>query len=480
MPTAPARARPSRPPLTIDGGSFRDPSGGVVLDGRERVFRFFRDKAAAEFGTLMQSGLLEKLESSGAVVGTRIADEADEAAVRRVVPDARLVVEHPRIPFISYACEWSFEMLKAAALSHLDSMSEGLRRGFMLKDATPFNIQFSGPKPVLIDVASFERHEDGAAWAGYTQFCRNFLNPLLLQSVRGMPFQGWLRSSLDGIDPAELSRLLPFRHKMRPSVFTHVVLQAWLNRRLTPQPGESSPGARRKIPTDAILRMADGLRGNIERMQRRKDDRWNWADYEKALPYTAEALATKELFIEESVAAAAPEVLWDLGCNTGRFTLLAAKSAKYVVAFDFEEAAVGSLYERVRDSHANVLPLVMDLTNPTPDHGWNQEERKGLRARGPADFAMALALVHHLRISGNVPVSRIAGWLAGISKAGVVEFVPKSDAMVQTLLRTRPDVYGDYTRESFEAELECHFDITETAELPGSERILYRYAARGG
>lgn len=477
MATAPVSPAQARRELTVDGGSFRDPAGGVVLGG-ERVFRFFRGDAAQEFETLMRSGLLEKLEAAGAVVETRLATEADESAVRQIVPDALLIVEHPRVPFVSYAHEWPFEMLKAAAISHLDTMKEGLRSGWMLKDATPFNIQFNGPNPTLIDIASFEPHKEGAAWAGYTQFTRNFLNPLLFQSVRGVPFQRWLRSSLDGIDASELSRLLPLRHKIRPSVFMHVVLQAWLNRRLTPAPSDSKQVSQQKIPTDAILRMADGLRGNIERMQRRKDTRWSWSDYEKALPYTPEALAAKERFIEEAVADAEPDVLWDLGCNTGRFTLLAAKHARYAVALDFEEAAIGSLYERVRGSHANILPLVMDLTNPTPDYGWNQEERKGLRARGPADFAMALALVHHLRIGGNVPLSRIADWLADISKGGVVEFVPKSDPMVKTLLRTRPDVYADYTRETFERELERHFNLLEVAQLPDSERVLYRYAAR--
>lgn len=477
MAVAPVSATPPHAGLRVDGGSFRDPSGGVVTGGG-RVFRFFRGDAADEFESLLQSGLLDRLSASGAVVATDRVAEEDVAAVQEAVRDAALVVEHPRIPFVSYAYEWPFEMLRAAAISHLETMTEGLRHGYMLKDATPFNIQFTGPKPVLIDVASFEKHEDGAPWAGYAQFCRTFLNPLLFQSITGIPFQRWLRSSLEGIDPAQLSRLLPLRHKLRPSVFIHVVLQSWLNRRLSPQTSESSEVTRRKIPTDAVLRMVDGLRGNVERMKRRKDTRWSWAEYEKALPYEPEALAAKERFIEESVALASPEVLWDLGCNTGRFTLLAAKHAAHVVAFDFEEAAVGSLYERVSGAHGNVLPLVMDLTNPTPDQGWNQEERKGLKARGPADFAMALALVHHLRISGNVPVARIADWLADVARAGVVEFVPKADPMVQALLRTRPDVYGDYTQESFEHELERRFDIAERVRLPASERVLYRIARR--
>lgn len=481
MVSAPRLRARKKDALRADPGSFRDPSGGVVLNGTDTVYRYFTSDAADDFVSLMESGLLESLAAGGSAVATRKAGDAEAKAVRKVVPKASLVVEHPRIPFVSYAYEWPFEMLQAAALSHLDTMREGLGHGFMLKDATPFNIQFAGANPLLIDVASFEAHEDGAAWAGYTQFCRTFLNPLLFQSITGVPFQPWLRASLDGIDPAMLSRLLPLRHKLRPSIFMHVVLQAWLNRKLSAKPSDTTNVSKRRIPRDAILNMAEGLRGHIARMRRRKDTRWSWADYERALPYTAEALAAKEQFVEQAVAAVSPKVLWDLGANTGRFTLIAARHSENVVAFDMEEAAVGALYERVREEkRENILPLVMDLSNASPDQGWAQEERRGLLGRGPADFAMSLALVHHLRISGNVPVARIAEWLAAASNAGIVEFVPKADAMVRTLLRTRPDVYDDYTQQTFEHELERHFEIVEVAHLPGSQRVLYRYESRTG
>jgi ribosomal protein L11 methylase PrmA len=476
--TSATSTRVDSPRLKPDPGSFRDPAGGVILDGDERVFRYLTSDAAPQFDALMQSDLLDTLSSSGAAVETRKATAADEAAVRQIVPDAELVVEHARIPFISYVYEWPFEMLQAAAISHLETMTAALDRGFMLKDSTPFNIQFTGTRPTLIDVASLEPHREGAPWAGYSQFCRTFLNPLLFQSITGIPFQNWLRGSLDGIDPSDLSRILPLRHKLRPSVFTHVVLQAWLNRRLSKQTPTEAEAITREIPTSAILRMAEGLLGNVKRVRRRKDSQWSWAEYEGRLPYTPEALEAKERFVERSISLAEPKTVWDLGCNTGRFTLLAAKHADYVVAIDGEDAAVGSLYGRCRNSHPNILPLTIDLMNPSSDLGWNQEERPGLRARGPADFTLALALVHHLRISGNVPLDRIVAWLGDVSMAGVVEFVPKADPMVQALLGTRPDVYADYTQGGFERALDRHFSIQESFGLPDSERVLYRYLRR--
>jgi ribosomal protein L11 methylase PrmA len=174
---------------------------------------------------------------------------------------------------------------------------------------------------------------------------------------------------------------------------------------------------------------------------------------------------------------AQPSILWDLGCNRGLFSTLAAKHAGYVVAMDFDEATVGALYERIKDSFPNILPLVVDLTNPEPDQGWAQSERRGLSARGPADFALALALVHHLRIGANVPLDRIFAWLASVTRAGIIEFVPKSDPMVQRLLSTRKDVCDDYTPECFEATLARVFRIDQRLALPGSERVLYRFSA---
>jgi ribosomal protein L11 methylase PrmA len=200
-----------------------------------------------------------------------------------------------------------------------------------------------------------------------------------------------------------------------------------------------------------------------------------WLDYEDQCHYEPEALQYKDRFVDAALARAKPGVVWDLGCNVGRYSIMAARYASYVVAMDGDEAAVGALYERISDQHTNVLPLTVDLMNPSPRQGWAQEERRGLGERGPAQFALCLALVHHLAISGNVPLGRIVEWLSTVAEAGVVEFVPKSDPMVQVLLRTRQDVYSGYTQAAFEEALREHFEITDMACLPKSERVLYLF-----
>jgi len=472
--------RETAPEIRLDPGSFRDPSGGVIHCGG-RILRYYNHHAAEGFHRLSAEGVLRDLEASGLIVGSQPIEPRSDPALYAAVSaetraDVALIVEHPRVPFISYAYDWPFEMLRTAAVHQLDVLEVALERGYTVKDATSYNLQFRGPEPVFIDVASLEPHVEGKPWAGYAQFCRMFLNPLLLQALRGVSYQPWLRHSVEGIDAATLSRLLGLKNKMRPGVFVHVVLQAWLNRRfsagLTLQRAAARP-----VPMSATLGLVRGMRKLLVALNQRRD-KTTWVDYEAHLPYAAEARAAKERYVEEAVQAVQPAMLWDLGCNQGLYSTIAARHAGYVVAMDFDEAAVGGLYEKVRGSHDNVLPLVMDLMNPDPDQGWAQSERRGLAARGPADFVLGLALVHHLSISGNVPLRKFGEWLSAITHAGIVEFVPKSDPMVQRLLSTRPDVHTDYTAEAFESALSARFRIAERYPLPGSERILYRFIGR--
>jgi hypothetical protein len=463
--------------VQADPGSFRDPASGVLLR-HNQVYRFFTSGHVADFEALVETGLLDSFVKSGAVIETKpiAMEEADE--LYHVVPETGLVVEHPRIPFISYVYEWPFEMLRAAAIRSLEILQVSLDKGFILKDATPYNIQFMGANPVLIDVGSFERYEEGIPWMGYSQFCRTFLNPLLLQSITGVPFQMWMRSSLEGIDPVHLNSLIPLRHKLRKNVFIDVVLQAWLSRRYSSRSSDSPSLKQRPIPKGVITGLVNRLKKSVAGLKRRGKAHSPWLDYEEQCHYEPEAQQDKDRFVEEALAKAKPDMVWDLGCNVGRYSIMAAHHASYVVAMDSDEATVGALYERIKDQHTNILPLTVDLMNPSPGQGWAQEERRGLRDRGAAQFALCLALVHHLAISGNVPLPRIVKWLSTIAEAGVVEFVPKSDPMVQTLLRTREDVYGSYSQAAFEEALREHFQITDVASLSKSDRVLYLFRRR--
>ena len=459
--------------ITFDPGSFKDPDGGVFYQGG-RVYRYFTPRGAARFRSMAKSGLLDPLIAEGAVMETREVSLGEVPGLLQVIPGAAFVVEHPRLPFISYCYEWPFEMLKAAALCHLEVLRVALDKGFILKDATPYNVQFIGSQPIFIDVASIEPYTEGQPWDAYNQFCRLFLNPLLLQALTGVRFQQWLRGALNGIAPAELGRVLSWRQKLRPSVFPHVVLQAWLERTFASKGSVGFDPQQQTIPRKQILRLINKITATIERLKPGKPNS-HWMGYDDENSYSLEGQSDKEAFVERFLAAQKPKVVWDLGCNTGRYSAIAARHTNHVIAIDSDPDTVDLLYREARESASNILPLVVDLLDPSPERGWAQAERSGLLKRGPADVALCLALVHHLAITGNVPLQNVVSWLARVARSGVVEFVPKEDPMIQVLLRFRRDVYDGYTQATFEAALREHFQINEQCTLPGSGRTLYSF-----
>jgi hypothetical protein len=451
-------------------GSFRDPAGGVY-HYRDRVFRYLTDEGAREFRELANSGLLKQLADSGAVIPTRelAGGEATELGLDPSIP---LILEHEPIPFISYMYEWPFELLQTAALQYLTALRLSVEHGFILKDATAFNTQFRGSAPTMIDVASFEPHSPGRPWAGYAQFCRMFLNPLLLHSLTGEPYHHALRSSIEGIAPSELKRRLPFRRRLRKDIFIHVVAQAWMGNRFSGDVDALKSVANEQVSQKTLHKLIDQLERTISGLSR-PGATSNWTDYEADCHYHDEAAAAKRHFVDSVLQERRPELVWDLGCNRGEYSALAASAGSYVVAMDGDEQVVGGVTRRTDMDHSRVLPLVMDLSNPSANQGWAQTERQGLSTRGPADLALVLALVHHLTLSGGVPLGGVVDWLADNARAAVIEFVPLDDPMAQRLLATRLHQPHGYDEPTFRRELERRFQVTRVESLPQSGRTLY-------
>lgn len=459
----------------LDPGSFRDPAGGVVfLDAR--VVRYLIDAAGTDLLGLLERSWFQELVADGKVVRSsplRLSEIPSVSELDSNISNITVVVEHPRIEFLSYPYEWPFEMLRVAAEQQLELTAKAFANGHMLKDATPYNIQFRGTRPIFVDVPSFEQYTAGEGWRAYSQFCRMFLNPLYLHAYGRIAFQPWLRSRLEGIDAGLTRRLLPLHSKVRMSVFIDVVLQSILEQRFANSESIVNAATKRIIPDNVVHSMIGRATKTVERLRRPKADS-AWAAYDQTKShYPPEAEAFKEAFVRGTLERARPRTVWDLGCNTGRFSFISARIAESVIAIDSDEPSIDMLYRRARESQPNILPLVMDLTNPSPNQGWAQGERRGFSERGTADVALCLALIHHVAISGNVPFSRFVDWLASLTRAAVIEFVPKSDVMVQRLLLTRKDVYHRYTPEAFEAAISRRFRIVERAELPNSERVLY-------
>jgi len=452
-------------------GSFRDPSG-VVFTREGTLYRQVNQGYAPDFDRLLASGLYEDLIGRGLLVAH---EEVDPALA--LTPDAYRVIRPERIPFISYPYEWCFGQLKAAALATLRLHSLALDHGMVLKDASAYNLQFVGARPVLVDTLSFARYQPGEPWVAYRQFCQHFLAPLALMRHRHVDLARLLRACIDGIPLDLASRLLPRRTRLGVGLGVHIHLHASMQRRHARRAAAPSRG--RGMGLQAMRALIASLEAAVRRLTWRAGGT-EWADYYQETNYSDEARQHKEALVADFLAICRPQMVWDLGANTGLYSRVASRQGAYTVAMDVDPAAVELNYrEAAREKDSGLLPLVMDLTNPSPALGWSHTERMSLLERGPADAALMLALVHHLAIGNNVPLPMVAAFAARCCRNLIVEFVPKEDSQVQRLLASRVDIFPDYHREGFERAFAGAFETTDCRQIKGSERTLYLMRARG-
>ncbi len=455
--------------------SFRDPSGHIFeLDGV--LYRHVAPSYRHDFDALIESGLYRSLSAERMVV----SHEEVDASSLGGHSDAYRVLMPERIPFVSYPYEWSFSQLQDAALLTLDIQQRALDHGLWLKDASAYNIQFVGGAPIFIDTLSFEKYPEGNPWPAYQQFCRHFLAPLALMALVDVELGKLLRVHIDGIPLPLASKMLPRRSWLGFSLLTHIHLHAKSIRRFQSTDADATPSADTKATTSSVsktslLGLVDTLRSAIRRF-RWKPAGTEWGEYYGATNYDREAREHKVELVAKFITEAAPTTVWDLGANTGEFSALAARQGIETVALDVDPAAVEKAYLRVRSSgESQLLPLLMDLTNPSAALGWSHAERMSLRDRGPVDLAMALALVHHLAISNNVPLPMVAEFMRGLCQRLIIEFVPKSDSQVRRLLASRPDIFDEYDQEGFEAAFGEHFELLRREPIRGSDRVLYLF-----
>ena len=457
---------------TVLSGSFRDPSG-FLFWRRGTLLRQVQRSYAEHYDALLSSGLYQKLVDKQLLIPHREVslDQAKDGSDPR---DVYRVLQPERIPFISYPYEWSFSQLKDAALTTLRIQKLALAQGMTLKDASAFNIQFWRGRPVLIDTLSFEQYREGRPWVAYRQFCQHFLAPLALMAYRHIQLNELLRTNIDGVPLPVASKLLPWRTRLVPGLLMHIHAHASSQKRYAAQ---SIKHRQRKVSRNALLGIIGSLGGALRRL------RWQpggteWADYYNDTNYSSAALATKKALVSDYLERLEPGTVWDLGANNGMFSRLASERGIPTVASDIDPAAVEFNYLecRKRDDEL-LLPLLMDLTNPSPALGWGHDERMSFLDRGPADAVLALALIHHLAISNNVPLPKLAEFFQRAGRALIIEFVPKEDSQVQRLLATREDVFPDYRQDKFEEAFAEYFRIETQQAVEGSERTLYLMTA---
>jgi ribosomal protein L11 methylase PrmA len=454
----------------VEPGSFRDPAGRVFRVG-ERVFRAVMDSGVNDFARANQSGILRRLVDNGKLIDfADVTDQAPEWGLEQ----ANILLSHPRIPFISYPYEWSFSLHKAAALAHLDLHLELLSEGFTLSDATAYNIQFDSTQPVFIDHLSIRPYAEGEIWAGHRQFCMQFLNPLLMWSALDVQPNHWFRGSLEGIAPEDLAKLLPLRKRLSWTVLTHVIAQAAMQNRSTRTALPSGEYRKARLPRSGFEGMLRGLRSKIARLEV-PAHRTVWSAYANNTSYGMPEAEEKHAFVKEMVSAVQPDLLYDLGCNSGDYSKTALEAgAGKVIGFDFDHGALEVAYRRAKAEKLALLPVWLDAANPSPAQGWGQRERTGLSDRAHPQALLALAFIHHIAIGRNVPLEMATDWLLSLAPSGVIEFPHKSDPMVQVLLSQRADIFPNYDNAIFAKILSSRARIVRSKDVLPT-RTLYWY-----
>jgi ribosomal protein L11 methylase PrmA len=448
-----------------NAGSFRDPSG-VVFNRDGRILRQVNDAYREQYDALLSSGLFEQLVAKSMLINHR---EVDEAGVEG---SPYKVIEPDIIDLISYPYEWSFSQLKDAALMTLRIHRHALDHDMVLKDASAYNIQFDHGRPVHIDTLSFDFYREDEPWVAYGQFCRHFLAPLYLMNFVDLRLLQLMHVYIDGIPLDFASKLLGSKGGFGAKSHIHWHAKSVVKHGQAGQHAQSQP-AQIKLSKFKMTAMIDSLIKTVEKLEL-KGEQTEWGDYTDRTSYSQIGADSKKRVVSRFIETVTPSITWDLGGNDGTYSRLALRGGdEFVAVFDIDPLAVERNYREVRETQENLLPLLVDLTNPSPAMGFAGKERPNLPDRQTPDCILMLAVIHHLAISNNLPMEMIAAWLSDISAHLIIEFVPKSDPQVQVLLATREDIFDTYHEQGFEAAFSQKFDIIEKCRLDASERVLY-------
>lgn len=458
------------PKREFANGSFRDRSARVFYcDGL--ICRAIDASALEEWTWVSTRPFFQEAMNAGQIIRTSLASTED-CLLSNTAYVATL--RHERVPLITWPYEWCFSMLRDAALLQLDLMDRSLKEGCILKDASAYNFQFWGTHPVLIDTPSIVRMDPGTPWEGYRQFCQMFLYPLMLQAWKGVHFQPWLRGSLEGIAPEQFARVLSWFDLFRSGAITHVWLHARLQAVAETSVSTASSLQAHGFNKQMIQNNITGLTRLVNRLQWKAANS-EWSDYDNVAGPVSRDGHDKEQFVEKVCVSGHWKTVWDLGCNQGRYSRIAAKHADVVVAMDADHLTIDRLYRSLRDENNRIIvPLVTDLTDPSPGLGWRGQERSPMSHRSRPDLVLCLALIHHLVIGRNLLLSDVISWLASLQATVVIEFVDRKDEQVQWLLRNRKDVFTDYNKEEFLRLIESHFVVQKQIVLPSGTRTLYQ------
>jgi len=458
--------------MNFDEGSFRDPAGRVFYH-LDKIYRLVNSSGIHRLEFIKEKDLINKSQQHGFLIKSNILNDDQLSSIG--FKKGSVIVEHEKIPYISYPYEWSFSQLKTAALHHIDFHLFLLNQGATLLDASAYNIQFIGSQPKFIDILSIKKYEDGEYWFGHKQFCENFLNPLILSSKKGVQFNNWFKGNLEGIQTADLNSILNFFDKFSYNIFVHVYLLNKFDNKYKNQNKKINFNLKNNFPKKNFKSMLIQIRNFISKLQPKKI-RTIWENYSSLNTYKKteenEKIKIVKDFIDNNNL---PRVI-DIGCNDGLYSKIALKNnTNYVVGFDYDPISIDRAFNSLDKNQKNFLPLIFDATNPSSNIGWNESERKSFSKRANFDGLLALAFEHHLAIAKNIPLEDALSWLIRLAPKGLIEFVPKNDETIQKMLKFKGDIFPEYSEENFKVFIERKAKIISIKEITSSGRKIYQY-----
>ena len=453
--------------MALETGSFRDPFGQIFIQN-QKIYRCIYQPGLKDYHSACEKGIYDHL------IQRKLLIDHVETDFESAPGASKICLEHPRLPFVSYPWEWSFSMLKDAALLHLEIMEYLIPKGFWLRDANAFNTQHTENGLVLIDTLSIGEKIPQSPWVAYSQFCSHFLAPLATAAYCDIRTLGLWRNYIDGFPLDFAVKMIPFYKKFSPRLFMHLILHAQFQKKAD-QKEDLLVDQNHKKPRMnevSLIGVIKSLKNCIAHINWKKNSKI-WANYDAIRTYNDEDVKEKADYIRTAVEKLTPSMVWDLGGNTGEFSLIAAEKGAWVISIDGDPACTELIYTKITKTEKGkrIIPLTMDLANPSAGMGWENKERQSLTQRGPADLLLALALIHHLVFSANIPLERIAGWFASLCEHLVVEFMPPEDPMIQKLLQNRPE-HLPYSLEAFKAGFGKYFEFCDQKTLR-NKRVLF-------
>lgn len=459
--------------IQIEAGSFRDPAGKIFYKDN-KVFRVLENEGIKRFKFLKSSGLLNDIIQKEFLIECK---EISDGEMSFENFKENKIIEHKKLDYISYPYEWSFEQLKDAAIHHLNFHIYLLKKGATLIDSSAFNIQFNAYKPIFIDLLSIKEYEDGEYWTAHRQFCENFLNPLILKSIKNIDYNNWFKGNLEGITTKDLNSILSFKDKLSYNIFTQVVMLDYFDNKVIKSKNfDVNKINKKKFPKNSFLSMLKNLKNFILNLNIKKD-KTTWDDYSKNNTYKNNEEILKKKIVKDFSEKYKFNILADLGCNDGVYSEISLNSgSKFVVGFDYDLNAVNNAFRLSKKNKLNFLPLYFDASNPSSNLGWYQKERKGFLERTEFNGMLSLAFEHHLTIGKNIPLDQVIEWLVSTAPRGLIEFVPKNDETIKKMIILKGDIFPDYNEENFRRILENKSKIISSTKISESGRKIFEYS----